>query len=403
MAAPLQERQLDALREDADRFIAELDEEAYLHFAGLKATYDLVADLRAARRADEARNRARSRRVGERWPKRPRALALRLRGLSRELRQRGRGEDRRGGDEARSKVGGEEIAYRDLRPRIANADDRDARERLERARNDATEEHMTPLYLRSARSSTARRRSSAPPTYTELYRGFQFPLDDLAEQCRALPRVDRAPVGGRGRPLLPQPHRAGARRDRALGRARVWRGADVGRGVPEGPHGARARGDARRPRRRPARAAERRARPRGPPEQVAARVLRPDRGPRPRRPRDQAAGRARRLALALPRGRAHRALRAHVRVAHGRGAPARRQRGHRGLGDAARARDDGPGRGSSGGSTSRVRTSTRPKARRSCSGLVRRYCAKLLYELEFHAADDVRRCSRATSSYSATR
>ncbi|MGZ8716184.1 MAG: hypothetical protein ACXWYO_03650, partial [Gaiellaceae bacterium] len=42
MPEPLSQRQLDALRADADRFIAELDEEAYLHFAGIKDTYDLV-------------------------------------------------------------------------------------------------------------------------------------------------------------------------------------------------------------------------------------------------------------------------------------------------------------------------------------------------------------------------
>ena len=42
MATPLTERELDRLREDADRFIAELDEEAYLHFAGQKETYDLA-------------------------------------------------------------------------------------------------------------------------------------------------------------------------------------------------------------------------------------------------------------------------------------------------------------------------------------------------------------------------
>ena len=42
MVEPLSNRQLDALRADADRFIAELDEEAYLHFAGHKDTYDLV-------------------------------------------------------------------------------------------------------------------------------------------------------------------------------------------------------------------------------------------------------------------------------------------------------------------------------------------------------------------------
>src|SRR5438309_9844514 len=34
--------QVDALREDADRFIAELDEEHYLHFSGQKDTFELT-------------------------------------------------------------------------------------------------------------------------------------------------------------------------------------------------------------------------------------------------------------------------------------------------------------------------------------------------------------------------
>src|SRR5439155_16639608 len=77
--------------------------------------------------------------------------------------------------------------------------------------------------------------------------------------------------------------------------------------------------------------------------QEPARVLRADRGAGARRPRDQAAGRSGRLARALPRGRPYGALRAHVAVALGGGAPAGRQRGHRGLGDAARAPDDRSG------------------------------------------------------------
>jgi len=36
--APPSDRELDAYREQADRFIAELDEEFYLHYAGLKET-----------------------------------------------------------------------------------------------------------------------------------------------------------------------------------------------------------------------------------------------------------------------------------------------------------------------------------------------------------------------------
>ena len=41
-AAPFSQRELDAYREQADRFIAELDEEAYLHYSGQKDTYELA-------------------------------------------------------------------------------------------------------------------------------------------------------------------------------------------------------------------------------------------------------------------------------------------------------------------------------------------------------------------------
>ena len=40
--APSSDRELDAYREQADRFISELDEEFYLHYAGLKETFDLA-------------------------------------------------------------------------------------------------------------------------------------------------------------------------------------------------------------------------------------------------------------------------------------------------------------------------------------------------------------------------
>src|SRR5919201_5480795 len=41
MPAPPSERELDAYRGQADRFIAELDEEYYLHYAGLKEKLEL--------------------------------------------------------------------------------------------------------------------------------------------------------------------------------------------------------------------------------------------------------------------------------------------------------------------------------------------------------------------------
>src|SRR5256885_10962440 len=40
--APPSQRELDAYRERADRFIAELDEEYYLHYAGLKESFELA-------------------------------------------------------------------------------------------------------------------------------------------------------------------------------------------------------------------------------------------------------------------------------------------------------------------------------------------------------------------------
>src|SRR5205085_11521239 len=40
--APPSQRELDAYREQADRFIAELDEEYYLHYAGLKEAFELA-------------------------------------------------------------------------------------------------------------------------------------------------------------------------------------------------------------------------------------------------------------------------------------------------------------------------------------------------------------------------
>ena len=124
------------------------------------------------------------RRVGERRPQRARALALRLRGLPRQLRQRGGGEDRRGRDEDASRSATRTIPYRDLRPRIANADDRARRERARARAQRGDRGAQRRSTSASTRSCTARPSGSASPNYTELYRGFEYPLDDLADQCR---------------------------------------------------------------------------------------------------------------------------------------------------------------------------------------------------------------------------
>jgi hypothetical protein len=184
VTTPLTERELEAIRADADRFIAELDEEAYLHFAGLKETYDLVpiyerhenlTKLETALSVGASVNGGRN--VRELWRF---ACEGYLGNFVREEQEK-----IAEAETSTVTVDGEEIPYRNLRPTIANEEDRGKRERLERARNEATEEQMNPLYLRSAQVIHRETERLGAPNYLELYRGFQYRLDDLAAQCRA--------------------------------------------------------------------------------------------------------------------------------------------------------------------------------------------------------------------------
>ena len=182
MATPLSQRQLDAVREDADRFIAELDEEAYLHFAGHKPTYDIVpiyerhaelTTLETALNIGASVNGGRN--VRELWRFACEGYLGNF--VSAEEEKIAEAETQT------VKLGDEELTYRELRPRISNTEDRPERELLESIRNEATEEHNA-LYIRKhdvVHRETAR---LGARNYTELYRGFQYPLDDLAEQCR---------------------------------------------------------------------------------------------------------------------------------------------------------------------------------------------------------------------------
>ena len=127
-------RELDAYRERVDRFIADLDQEDYDHFAGLKEDFDLESIYGATRTSRASRRRGACAAVDggfssiELCGSRARAISARSR------------EARGGGGEAEAKlkttVDGEEIPFRMLRPAIANSDDRDRRERIERVRNE---------------------------------------------------------------------------------------------------------------------------------------------------------------------------------------------------------------------------------------------------------------------------
>jgi hypothetical protein len=181
---PLAQREIDRLSAEADRFIAELDEEAYLHFAGIKDTYDLVPIYERHEeltRLDTALGLGASvdggRNTRELWRF---ACEGYLGNFVREESER-LAELEAG---LKATLDDEEVPYRMLRPRIGNEEDRATRERLEQARNELTETELNPLYLRSTEVVHRETGRLGAPSYTELYRGFEFPLDDLAAQCR---------------------------------------------------------------------------------------------------------------------------------------------------------------------------------------------------------------------------
>jgi hypothetical protein len=184
--APPTERELDTYRERADRFIAEEMEEYYLHFAGLKETFELeaiyerYADLTQvgqAQRIGEVVDG--SRRVRELWRF---ACEGYLSSITRELTERSAMLEA----ELKAVVDGEEIGYRMLRPTIANEPDRDRRRRVEEARNTLTEEHLNPVGLEAVERVQAGVRELGSETYLHLYRRFELNLERLADQCREL-------------------------------------------------------------------------------------------------------------------------------------------------------------------------------------------------------------------------
>ena len=175
--------ELDAYREEADRFIAELDEEYYLHYAGLKDRLELE-DIyeRHAALTDLAQVQAigatvdGGRRIRELWHfgcegylgKLTREHAEKLAALEAELEVT---------------VDGETIPFRMLRPTMANEPDRDRRERLDRVLWETTDEQLNPLYVEGVEIVRRALPDLGATTYLDLYERFGFRLRELASQC----------------------------------------------------------------------------------------------------------------------------------------------------------------------------------------------------------------------------
>ena len=177
---------LDRFRDRADRFIAELDEEYYLHYAGLKDTLDLkpiyerYSDLTELEQA-----KALAGMVDGDWGTRE-LWRFASEGYLSELTREQAEKIAELEASLEAEVDGEKIPFRMLRPTIANEPDRAKREQLDSVRVGLTEEHLNPLYLDGVQDVRRGVAALGAPDYTELYRRFGFRLDDLAAQCRAL-------------------------------------------------------------------------------------------------------------------------------------------------------------------------------------------------------------------------
>jgi hypothetical protein len=184
-AAPLSDRELDAYRDEADRFIAALDEEYYLHYAGHKQTLDLEpiyshhAGLTTLEQVQSVGLSVEhgGNRVRELWRF---ACEGYLGALTKEQAEKAA----RVEAELTAEVDGETVPFRMLRPLMANTDDRATREQIDRIRTTLGEEHLNPIHRDALTVELDGVRALGSDTYLDLYRRFGVELDGLAAQCR---------------------------------------------------------------------------------------------------------------------------------------------------------------------------------------------------------------------------
>jgi hypothetical protein len=165
--------EVDAFRERGDAFNRDMLQEWYEHFAGLKETLDIepiyeeyedLTRLETAQRLEQAPT--------ELW-------RFACEGFLGNLTRSHQAKAAEIEATLEAKVDGETYPYRMLRVAMSNEPDRGKRQRLD-------EEHMNPLNLDAFRINTDAVRELNAPNYYELYKRFGFKLDELAIECRAL-------------------------------------------------------------------------------------------------------------------------------------------------------------------------------------------------------------------------
>jgi hypothetical protein len=183
--APPTTSELDAFRQQADRFLAELMEEYYLHLAGHKETLEIqsIYDRYAALTTLESAQSMGTAVNGDRGPRELWRFACD--GFMGKLTTEQ--EERAGELQAtlEVEVDGEKVGFRMLRPTIANEPDRDKRRRLELARCEVADEHLNPIYVEAAEIARAAVGELGAKNYYDLHLRFGFRLPELAAQCRA--------------------------------------------------------------------------------------------------------------------------------------------------------------------------------------------------------------------------
>jgi hypothetical protein len=177
---------LDAFRDRADRFIAKQDEELYLHYSGqkerleLEPIYEEFADLTSLEQAQAVAAAVDGDRgARELWRfacegyigNLTRSLAERIAELEATLE---------------TTVDGETVPFRMLRPALANEPDRDRRRRLDAALAGLMDEQLNPVYLEAVQVTQDAARALGAASYRDLYvERFGWPLEELASHCRS--------------------------------------------------------------------------------------------------------------------------------------------------------------------------------------------------------------------------
>jgi hypothetical protein len=178
--------ELDAYREEADLFLTALQEEYYLHYAGLKDSlelepiYERFADLTTLEACQQLRagtEGSATRRGGviELWRF---ACEGHLGQLTREHQEKIAALEA----SLEAELDGETIGFRMLEPRIANEPDRGRRERIELVRVELAEE-LNPFYADAFTERSEAVRALGADTYRSLYEAFGFALEPLGERC----------------------------------------------------------------------------------------------------------------------------------------------------------------------------------------------------------------------------